>query len=380
MLAEATASYRSKHENLYLSNNNGAIDWLIIDRASELWRFHEKEGVGLARKIGADVALAMISQGLVSNPFINNTDADAELPADYFQASIKQENPTPRNLQTGEKVAAIVRPFQHVLRSSEPEPKPEHGPSDHNEAHAEAYTEAHTEAILLYEISLHYYVNRLIHAESPYGYHTVGSTISVSARNYALVRGMPKRLAGEDFYLLNKLAKTGSVITSEGEPIKLDARVSHRTPFGTGSSIERISFLKRPIEDYTYYQPIIFDLLKTFLGHTSDIWREAQISSIFREAPYLEAWGIETGVFTEIEKQKKRIKSEQVFLKFIHDWFDGFRTLKFVHYMRDNHFPSKPINWVCQQNIDLGVQRVNGRSDLQKILQKLIQDNGSTTP
>ena len=45
------------------------------------------------------------------------------------------------------------------------------------------------------------------YARSPYAFHTIGSTMAVSANHYAKVRGFPKREAGEDFYLLNKLAK-----------------------------------------------------------------------------------------------------------------------------------------------------------------------------
>ena len=88
-------------------------------------------------------------------------------------------------------------------------------------------------------------------------------------------------------------------------------------------------------------------------------------------ARMLADWGAETGAFDEIGKQKHRLKSRQVFVKFLRDWFDGFRTLKFVHYMRDNHYPSQPIGWICKQDIDLGVSTVSDASDLRIILSKL---------
>jgi len=225
--------------------------------------------------------------------------------------------------------------------------------------------------MLLYEISLYYYVNRLKHANSPYAFHTVGSTITVNAKDYALVRGTPKRLAGEDFYLLNKLAKTGLVLSASSAPIELDARVSHRTPFGTGSSIDRIQCLSNPIEENLYYQPAIFELLKALLARLPLIWDENKVADTFRHDDLLANWGAETGAFDEIGKQKHRLKSRQVFVKFLRDWFDGFRTLKFVHYMRDKHYPSKPIGWICKQDIDLGVSTVSDTSDLRIILSKL---------
>ncbi len=67
-------------------------------------------------------------------------------------------------------------------------------------------------ATQLYELSLRYYVAGMKFARSPYAFHTIGSSMAVSPVHYARVRGFPKREAGEDFYLLNKLAKLGSVL------------------------------------------------------------------------------------------------------------------------------------------------------------------------
>jgi hypothetical protein len=33
------------------------------------------------------------------------------------------------------------------------------------------------------------------------------------------------------------------------------------------------------------------------------------------------------------------------------DWFDGFQTLKFVHYMRDTYYPSRSLTEVCDGSI-----------------------------
>ena len=370
LLTDAISSHRLSSGNLYLSRLSSSVDCLIVDRVSKNWIFKQTEGVGLARKIGADIALSMIRSGLVTNPFINNTDADAQLPSDYFDAS-------QQNTASYKKVAAIVRPFRHVLRSDQAlstgeETSMKDAPYQVQfQAQNQAQVRAQVQAMLLYEISLYYYVNRLKHANSPYAFHTVGSTITVNAKDYALVRGTPKRLAGEDFYLLNKLAKTGLVLSTSSAPIELDARVSHRTPFGTGSSIDRIQHLSNPIEETLYYQPAIFELLKALLARLPLIWDENKVAHTFRHDDLLANWGAETGAFDEIGKQKQRLKSRQVFVKFLRDWFDGFRTLKFVHYMRDKHYPSQPIGWICKQDIDLGVSTVSDASDLQIILGKL---------
>jgi hypothetical protein len=350
LLADTTSVSTARTGNLYLSRVNSFIDCLVADRTSAGHQFSSKEGVGLARKIGADIALTLINHGVIRNTYINNTDADAVLPSAYFELTV------PKN------VSAIVRPFRHVSRSM---------------SQSSTERKAHRRAVLLYEISLRYYVNRLAHANSPYAFHTIGSTISVNARDYALVRGTPKRLAGEDFYLLNKLAKTGTVFSALGAPITLDARISHRTPFGTGSSIDRILSLENPLTDYLYYQPNTFEQLKTLLTKLPLSWQQTEMEELFVNEPYLRDWGLFTGAFREIAKQRSQIKSESVFLKFLNDWLDGFRTLKFVHFMRENHFPSKPIGWICQQTLDFGTQSVEGIFELEKIQQALLASDAA---
>ena len=65
-------------------------------------------------------------------------------------------------------------------------------------------------------------------AGSPYAYHSVGSTLAVRAEAYAIVRGVPKRAAGEDFYLLDKLAKVTPIRVLTGEPVAISLGVRAR--------------------------------------------------------------------------------------------------------------------------------------------------------
>src|SRR5262249_50108709 len=57
---------------------------LLIDRATEGNFLPAGQGVGLARKIGNDVALALSAAGRLTLPWLHNTDADVALPRDYF--------------------------------------------------------------------------------------------------------------------------------------------------------------------------------------------------------------------------------------------------------------------------------------------------------
>ncbi len=80
------------------------------------------------------------------------------------------------------------------------------------------------------------------------------------------MRGFPKREAGEDFYLLNKLAKVGTVLElAEGpdnEAIRIESRRSDRVPFGTGAAVNRITALADPLGEFRFYDPSVFELLK----------------------------------------------------------------------------------------------------------------------
>ena len=58
------------------------LEILIIDRSLEPWLIPADQGVGLVRKIGADLALFLYAAGKVKSSWIHATDADARVPAD----------------------------------------------------------------------------------------------------------------------------------------------------------------------------------------------------------------------------------------------------------------------------------------------------------
>jgi hypothetical protein len=80
-------------------------DLVIVDRVSPGRLLPEKQGVGLARKIGCDLALAWGQQGRITSPWIHCTDADVTLPRDYFDASDAYSEKS--------EVAALCFPFWH---------------------------------------------------------------------------------------------------------------------------------------------------------------------------------------------------------------------------------------------------------------------------
>jgi hypothetical protein len=293
-----------------------SLDVLLVDRASEGARLPPKTGVGLARKIGADVALALHAAGRVRSPFVYSTDADATLPEGHFARPELQGTTT--------HVAAAVFPFWH-------EPGPD---------------EAVNQATALHELSLRYYVRGLSFAGSPYAFHTLGSAMAVHVWAYAAVRGVPKREAGEDFYLLGKVAKVGTVLRTAMPPVRLRSRRSDRTPFGTGAGVARGLESAR-----AFYAPECFVALGRFLGALGAFAEHGAFDRFEAGEGGLTSaeWGAARAVLfdargrTAFAAAAAPARSAPERLRRVHEWFDAFRTLKFVHALRNSVWPS--VEW-----------------------------------
>jgi len=54
-------------------------------------------------------------------------------------------------------------------------------------------------------------------------------------------------------------------------------------------------------------------------------------------------------------------RSEKVFQRHLTNWFDAFQTLKFIHWLRDNHLPSVPVRLI-QDGTCLPFGAVPGRN------------------
>ena len=267
------------------------------------------QGVGLARKHGADLALGAWAAGLIDSSWIHCTDADVQLPSDYLCP--------PQN-----SASAALHRFRH--ETSDPA------------AHAHAR---------IYDLWLRLYVIGLHWAGSPYGFHTIGSTITVDAHSYAVVRGFPRRNAAEDFYFLNKLAKIGPVITAASAPLRIAARVSDRVPFGTGAAIglaQREGSGALPL----FYHPSTYVYLRTILNalqassSTGYFDRHSLQQSLRKQAldpapadAAMDALGFDAAVDKLLHASSSDPQQRR---RALHCWFDAFRTMKFIHHVRDN--------------------------------------------
>ncbi|HEY0464717.1 MAG TPA: hypothetical protein VGC79_10930 [Polyangiaceae bacterium] len=296
-------------------------DLLWLDRASPGVRLPAREGVGMARKLGGDLAAALWVRGQLSCPLIASSDADVTLPSDYFQ---RLTEPVSERSQS----AAWLWPYRH-------------------QAGGDAAIDA---ATVLYEISLRYYVLGLAAAGSCYAYQSVGSTLCVSAPAYLSVRGVPKREAAEDFHLLDKLAKVAPLRRPVVAPVAIRARPSERVPFGTGRRSREIAEELSSGQEFVLYSPRIFQALAAVLEGLDDFARTADVAALERaieqRAPEIAEpvrqvlTGL--GAFAALANAAGQAPPGAVLRRRVHTWFDSLRTLRFVHGLRDRCLPSLP--------------------------------------
>ncbi len=314
--ASGAEGMAAEHPVSSLSYPNGRI--VLVDRASPGHYLPAGQGVGLARKIGCDLALCLHDRGRIASPWIHNTDADTRLPNDYFDQT--------ESIDASGSAAAIYS-FEHRF-----------------------HEEGLGEAGRLHEISLRYYTLGLAWAGSPYAYEAMGSCVAVPPAAYAEVRGFPRKNAAEDFYLLNKLAKVGRIVRLAGAPLHLDGRISDRVPFGTGKAISRLASSRRARTGFCLYHPAVFAHLAAWLRALAAVAHsggklEAALEELPRGNPFFRTDLLlesleRMGAFAAVREAIGRSTEPASMLRHFHTWFDAFRTLKLVHALRDGGLSS----------------------------------------
>jgi hypothetical protein len=285
--------------------------WLAwVDAATRGMEMPQRGGgVGLARKIGFDLALSRLDFEAPPSLLVS-LDADTLVPSDYLSAIGK-------HFQKVSPGGAVI-PFCHQ-RGSTPE---------------------QDRAIQRYELFLRIYVLGLEQAGSPYAFHTVGSTMVCTAESYIRNGGMNTREAAEDFYFLQQLAKTAGVAKISGTVVYPSPRISNRVPFGTGRSISRL--MADGPRSVLFYRRECFQILEEWLdlipgnidrGGADVLARAKYISAdlaVFLERmDFVGNWG----------KLQRNFRSPFLLRNGFHQWFDGFKSLKLIHHLSAGPFP-----------------------------------------
>jgi len=286
----------------------------VIDATSPGYELPPRGGVGMARKIGLDFAAGVLAENSAARGPLISLDADTHVEPHYL------ETVSAHFARPGAWAAVLA--YAHRLGR------------DPREAHA----------ITCYELFLRYHALGLRHAASPYAFHTIGSAMACSAEAYAAISGMNTREAGEDFYFLQQLAKTGPVAPITATTVHPAGRPSRRVPFGTGRSV--LNYLDEPEAAYRVYAPASYAIIRQWLACVRErlnadadelLAQAASISAPLGDFLILQQFAAAWAKLRANNPQPQRL------LRAFHGWFDAFRTLKLIHHLRDHQHPRHDI-------------------------------------
>jgi len=285
----------------------------VVDAASPGRELAEHEGVGSARRLGLDHGLRVLADNGRPEGVLLCLDADTRIRPDYLSV-------VHRHFELPHSWAGVLE-YEHPL------------PGDPQ----------HRRAMLRYEIYLRYHVLGLQHAGSPYAYTSIGSTIVCRGTAYAAVGGMNRRVAGEDFYFLQQLAKTGGVDRIRGTTVFPSARCSARTLYGTGTTVQR--GLQRGGGGDQLVHPQVFEVLRRWLEMAHNAL-EAGASELLSHAGTIDAGlrrFLEDNRFDQVwAKLQRHAGSADQLAQQLDRWFDGLKTQRLVHFLRDNGWGMMP--------------------------------------
>lgn len=277
-------------------------------------------GVGLARRIGMDEAVARFAA--VDNPLgiIASLDADCLCDDDYLVA-------LEAHFARHEDTRACTLYFEHALD----------GPLE----------EALYQGITRYELFLRYYRHGLGFAGFPYAHYTVGSCLAVRCEAYARHGGMNRRKAGEDFYFLNKLMAVGGVSENTATRVMPGVRASTRTPFGTGRALH--AHLRGDGTEWMAYDPRVFRDLKALVDDVETYGDIAPGAWLPRSglSDAMNGFLFANGFVEKHGELRRNCAAPKTFRKRFFQWFDGFRALKFIHHATRAGYARQPLERAC---------------------------------
>ena len=295
-------------------NNFETIEWLKnydtplqlawMDHTSGDNAYPEKFGVGLARHQACSSGLPFIDDHA---PVIS-LDADSPVHLDYLQAI-----------------------FSYFLLH------PDFEAGHVNFEHRHCGSESEKRAIQIYEQHLKRHRDLLEEATSPHAWFAIGSTIVCTKRAYIKSGGYNcRRMAGEDFYLLQQLSKTGCQIELIKDAFVYPSdRVSDRVPFGTGKAVGEI------IESgcwQTYHEDCYRDL-GLLLNTVKENLNELAVTILASVPSSCRNWLVERKFTNTWPKLQANARDNNMLLKSFHEWLDAFQTLKLIHHLSDHHYP-----------------------------------------
>lgn len=284
------------------------LDLVVLDCSSPSMGWQQKrQGVGWARKRLLDHIMAATSH----DDIIVSLDADTRIAENYLRRLADSFAMHP-------SWAAVAVPYYHRLSGDETIDRP----------------------LLRYECYMRHYLIQLLRIANPYAFTAIGSAMAFTARAYSRSGGICPLQGGEDFYLMQKFVKTGTVgLTLEGDaddiPVFPSGRVSHRVPFGTGPAVS-LSLVEQAAR-YPFFAPEGFAAVAETFSRFTDLYGQDEDTPMTRFLQHQldtdDLWGPLRRNHTSIER-------------FVHaciERVDGLRILQYLRSRPDGILPDSAV-------------------------------------
>ena len=306
---------------------------VVIDKSSKGSGWAEKKGgVGRARKTVMDY----INNKANSNDLIISIDADTFYPSNYFKSVINSFNNIPG-------IIGLSIPYFHQLN----------GKTD--------------QLILRYEIYMRNYLVNMIRIENPYAFTALGSAIAVPVWAYRKIGGLTPVKSGEDFYFLQKLAKTGKIGIWADAIAYPSARFSDRVLFGTGPAL--IKGEKGNWDSYPVYPGNLFDKVKETYDSFPDLFKK-DIPTPMDD--FLKTQFRSDDLWSPL---RKNYKDKNNFVKACMNKVDGLRILQFLKKEHQKDILND-VNRIDKMELAEMIQERNTLFEQETALRKQIQIAG----
>ncbi|MBS37151.1 MAG: hypothetical protein CMO26_14660 [Thiotrichales bacterium] len=272
-------------------------------------------GVGLARKLGMDEAVARFQRAGTEDGVIASLDADCLTDPNYLPS-------LEAHFRTHSRTPACSVYFEHWI--------------DSNASRSLA------RGAVLYELYMRYYLRGLRQARYANAFHTLGSCMAVRNRVYQQQGGMNRRKGGEDFYFLNKVINIGGFSELNSTRVRPEARASERAPFGTGAALTR--WLCDDSLFAEVVSPRAFESLSQLLAVASDLRDDEKASQVLAALPAsVRAFLDRHAVVRHLAEIRANTSSAAAFERRFLRWFDALKVLKFLRFATTRHYGGLPL-------------------------------------
>lgn len=279
-------------------------------------------GVGLARKIGMDIAVRYFTETQNPNGILVSLDADCHVSENYLTAIHATFRQYP-------KTNCLLFSFLHRLENDSPRLK---------------------NAIEQYEKYITYQRRMLRYIGFPYYYHTIGSAFAVKADAYVKVGGMGRQQGGEDFYFLQKIFALGNIRELADVFVYPLARLSDRIPFGTGPALQKI--MDAPDETLRVYSVSSFEVLKKLMDTFSVCFEKEDecVADYYaqQDAPFRDFMSVDEFCAIVCDCNQNSASWVAFEKRFFHH-FNAFKIIKYLNFVHESHFALQPIVEISAQ-------------------------------